>query len=168
MRGKPASRKIDRKKSMRQLTRRSWRGDNLAAHLFTDLTAETDTAWKKPLEKLTAGDLFILLSQRASLGKDAAYLLALAVEQVEKDPLALGRSYPGELHTALGFLDGELWADQPDLACRWTATLIAAAANRRSLKAHHRDILDLTLKMACLQHPFVDAAVKAPKKKLKR
>jgi hypothetical protein len=168
MKDKPAPRKIDRKKSMRQLTRRAWRGDNLAAQLFTDLAEETEVAWKKPLTQLTVGDLFILLSQRASLGQNAAYLLLLAVERVEKEPLAMERSFPGELQTALALLDDELWSQQPDLAGRWLVTLIAAAARRKSLKGHHRDILDSTLEMARLQHPFVAAAFKLAKKKVKR
>ena len=157
--------KPDYKKSMRQLTGRAWRGDNAAAALFEEVDDQSKAAWSKPLAALTSGDLHLLLSQRASLGRDVAHLLPLAVERIESDPLAPGQFFPGELLTSLGMLDEKLWRARPDLAARWAAALIRASEMRRSLSKQDREILDTTLEMTRMMHPFVEAAFKIAKKK---
>ena len=65
---------------------------------------------RKPLADFTVEDLRIMIGQKISL----SYLVPLAVERLEEEPLAAGDYYPGDLlHVVL--LAGEaFWAGHPD------------------------------------------------------
>ncbi len=64
-------------------------------------------------------------------------LRALAV--VERDPLASGGRFPGDVLRALMLLPGRAWARHPTLYERYRAALRAGALARRALPPHERD-----------------------------
>ncbi|MGW7532409.1 contact-dependent growth inhibition system immunity protein [Amycolatopsis sp. NPDC054798] len=65
---------------------------------------------RKPLGQLTVEDLRILLGQNVG----TEHILPLGLRKLEKDPLAEGDYYPGDLLVAAMKLPVESWAKHPD------------------------------------------------------
>jgi hypothetical protein len=81
---------FDRAKSLQELEQHNW-GD--PAPTDTPLVTKCMLLRRKPLGEFTAGDLRMMIGQQISL----SYLIVLAVEQLELDPLVEGTVYPGDL-----------------------------------------------------------------------
>ena len=65
---------------------------------------------KVPLEKLSAGDCRVLLTQ----GIGTRYVLSIALDDVETDPLIEGDYYPGDLLLALLREPSDSWSRDKD------------------------------------------------------
>ena len=67
---------------------------------------------RKPLRDFTVEDLRIMIGQNFSL----EYLIPLALEHLQREPLAEGDFYPGDLlGCVLGRVEPEFWQKRPDL-----------------------------------------------------
>jgi hypothetical protein len=65
---------------------------------------------RKPLNEFTIEDLRIMIGQGVGL----PYLIPMAVERLEADPLAAGDFYPGALLSAVLRTDVIFWQNHPD------------------------------------------------------
>jgi CDI immunity proteins len=66
---------------------------------------------RKPLDEFTAEDLRIMIGQNIGLN----YLLPLAIEHLEENPLASGDFYRGDLLKNVLSIDLHFWREYPDL-----------------------------------------------------
>jgi len=80
----------------------------------TPLAAEALRLRTVPVASLTAEDLRLLIGQQVGL----SVLVPLAVQQLQRDPLAEGDYYPGDLLASLLRLPASFWAANPALAGR--------------------------------------------------
>lgn len=90
---------------------------------------------KKPIDKCSVEDLRIMIGQDMGL----VYLLPMALERLEADPLSEGDMYPGDLVLAVTHVKERFYRDQADLAQRAKA---AAQAAIGSLGEEDRDLID--------------------------
>jgi len=77
----------------------------------TRLMATVRALRRKPLDRLTAEDLRLLIRQDVGL----PHLLPRAVEVLRIDPLTEGDMYEGDLLAAVLTRSAEVWRDFPDL-----------------------------------------------------
>jgi hypothetical protein len=80
----------------------------------TRLAAEVLRLRTVPVADLTTENLRLLIGQQVGL----SVLVPLAVQQLQRDPLAEGDYYPGDLLASLLRLPASFWADNPALAGR--------------------------------------------------
>jgi hypothetical protein len=80
----------------------------------TRLVTEVHRLRTVPLTDLTVENLRLLIGQQVG----PAWLVPLAVEQLERRPLAEGDCYPGDLLRAVLRLPAWFWAAHPELARR--------------------------------------------------
>src|SRR5262249_2428107 len=97
---------FDRRKSLQELEQDDWGEPTYDSYLVTTV----HRLRRKPLAEFTVEDLRIMIGQKISL----SFLIPLAVERLEEEPLAAGHHYGGDLlHVVL--LTGEaFWASHPD------------------------------------------------------
>ncbi len=69
---------------------------------------------RKPLAEFTTEDLRIMIGQQISL----PYLIPLALERLEVEPLVEGRCYPGDLLSAVLKVDRAFWSEHAGLRQR--------------------------------------------------
>ena len=74
---------------------------------------------RKPIEEFTVEDLRIMIGQQICL----RWLMPLALDVLEKDPLAEGDFFPGDLLSAVLRPTAEYWAGEPQLRSRLSAVL---------------------------------------------
>ncbi len=74
------------------------------------LVATVHRLRRKPLSDFTVEDLRIVIGQGIGL----PFLIPLAVERLEEEPLAAGDFYPGDLLQAVLRTDVGFWAHHPD------------------------------------------------------
>jgi hypothetical protein len=88
----------------------------------TRLVATVHDLRRKPLGMLDVEDLRVMLGQQIGV----PFLVPLALDALEQDPLAEGDFYPGDLlNTVLRRVPAEYWGAHPDEASRLRA--VAAA-----------------------------------------
>jgi len=66
---------------------------------------------RKPLKDFTVEDLRIMIGQNIGLH----FLLPLAIERLEENPLAAGDHYPGDLLASILRIEARFWRERPDL-----------------------------------------------------
>jgi hypothetical protein len=74
---------------------------------------------RKPLSQFTVEDLRVMIGQDIGL----PWLVPLALEALERDPLAEGDFYPGDLLVSLLRVSPAFWTHQPDAKLRVLAIL---------------------------------------------
>lgn len=96
---------FDRDKSILQLKREQFRDP------FWDFSVFPSGFWlrKVPLNNLTETDMWVLIRQ--SIGLD--YVILLAIERLELDPLVKCRQRPGDLLSAVFWADALVWKRHP-------------------------------------------------------
>ncbi len=97
---------FDRRKSLQELEQDDWGEPTYSSHLVTAV----HRLRRKPLAEFTVEDLRIVIGQRVGL----PFLIPLAVERLEEDPLAAGDFYPGDLLQAVVRAGEGFWASHPD------------------------------------------------------
>lgn len=106
-----------RDQSLEQLEDARW-GD--APPDATYLIATVHELRRKPIGLLDAEDLRLLLGQREGV----PFLVPLAIELLERDPLTEGDFHPGDLlSTVLRRVPAEYWAAHPDESARLDAVV---------------------------------------------
>ncbi len=97
---------FDRRKSLQELDHDDWGEPTYHSHLVTTC----HRLRQKPLAEFTVEDLRIMIGQRIGL----PFLVPLAVERLEEEPLAAGDFYPGDLLQAVLRAGETFWVDHPD------------------------------------------------------
>jgi hypothetical protein len=82
-----------------------------------------------PIGEFSSGDLRLVISQQRGLG----YLVPLALDRLENDPLVEGELYPGDLLMALESVPGRMWAEHPEWRERLRAILDQAQSRLRMI-----------------------------------
>src|SRR5438132_3871844 len=97
---------FDRNKSLQELERRDWdepTHDSNLAKACHDLR-------KKRLIEFTVENLRLMIGQAIGL----AYLIPIALDRIEEEPLAEGDLYPGDLLTTVLKIDETFWNSNPE------------------------------------------------------
>ncbi len=97
---------FDRSKSLNELEGHDWGEPTFDSYLVVTC----HRLRRKPLIEFTVEDLRIMIGQQISL----PYLVPLAVERLEADPLAAGHYYPGDLLAVVVRVDESFWDSHAD------------------------------------------------------
>lgn len=98
---------IERNKSLQELDKQEWRNDDFPSSLVLTCSALR----RKPLREFTVEDLRIMIGQNLSL----SYLVPLAIEHLQRDPLVAGDFFPGDLLANVLNVQPSFWRMRPDL-----------------------------------------------------
>jgi len=94
---------FNRRQSLQQLEKSDWGEPTYHSSLVRTCHALR----RKPLAEFTVEDLRIMIGQQISL----PYLIPLALERLEVEPLAEGSYYPGDLLPAVLKVDQTFWSE---------------------------------------------------------
>ena len=97
---------FDRRKCLQELEQEDWGEPPYDSYLITTV----HQLRRKPLSEFTVEDLRIMTGQGIGL----PFLIPLAVEYLENEPLVGGDFYPGDLLRAVLGVVEPFWADHPD------------------------------------------------------
>jgi len=109
---------FDRGKSLQELEGCDWGEPTYHSYLVTTI----HRLRRLPLKDFSAEDLRLGIGQNVGL----PFLMPLAVEWLEREPLAEGDYFPGDLLTAVLWIDGSFWPGHPDLLRRIREVLVQA------------------------------------------
>lgn len=84
-------------------------------------------------------------------GSDLPAIVPVALAVIERDPLATGGSFPGDLVRALMEISGHFWSRNPRLYERYVRALRASAIARRALPREERMVFWSALRAADLR-----------------
>jgi len=98
---------FDRRKSLQDLERDDWGEPDYDSHLVQTC----HRLRRVPLADLTIEDLRIMVGQKIGL----QFLVPLALEMLEKDPLAEGNYYRGDLLNVVLDIPGSFWNVHVDM-----------------------------------------------------
>ena len=101
---------FDKTKSLEELDQHAWGEPAYDSYLVTTV----HRLRRKPLSEFSVEDLRIMIDQQIGL----PFLIPLAVECLEVEPLAGGDLYAGDLLQAVLRADEAIWGDHPDLVQR--------------------------------------------------
>jgi hypothetical protein len=97
----------ERGKSLQELEGQDWGDGDFPSYLVRTSHALR----RKPLRDFTVEDLRIMIGQNFSL----YYLVPLAIEHLQRDPLAAGDFYDGDLLASVLKVKSGFWQKRPDL-----------------------------------------------------
>jgi hypothetical protein len=97
---------FDRSKTLQEIEQHDWGEPTYDSYLVTTC----HRLRRKPLDEFTAEDLRIMIGQKVSL----PILMPLAVEWLEREPLAAGHYNEGALLAAVTTVGDDFWANHPD------------------------------------------------------
>lgn len=107
---------FDRRKSLQEIERCDW-----GEPTFRSTLVETCHRLRRtPLEEFTAENFRMMIGQKISL----PILIPLAVEWLEREPLASGDCYTGDLLAAVTTVPDDFWAGHADSLQRVRAILV--------------------------------------------
>lgn len=98
---------FDRTKSLQELEQHDWGEPTYDSYLVTTI----HSLRRKPLNQFAVEDLRIMIGQKIGL----PFLLPLAVEHLEAEPLVAGDLYPGDLLSAVVGVDEAFWLEHRSL-----------------------------------------------------
>jgi hypothetical protein len=98
---------VDLKKSLQELEGQDWGEPNYDSHLVRTC----HSLRRIPIDEFTVEDLRIMIGQGISL----PILVPLAIEQLEREPLAAGDSFEGDLFAAVANVEKGFWINRIDL-----------------------------------------------------
>ena len=98
---------FDTSQSLEQLENDVWPHQSYPTYVVQ----ESQRLRKLPVGELDAEGLRLLIGQRIGL----EYVVPLALEKVEANPLVQGRNYSGDLLVGLLGVPAEFWCKQPEL-----------------------------------------------------
>ena len=96
-----------RSKTLQELENSDWGEPTYDSYLVSTV----HRLRRKPLKEFTIEDLRILIGQNVGL----PYLLPLAIERLEENPLAEGDYYPGDLLKSVLIIEESFWRTRLDL-----------------------------------------------------
>jgi hypothetical protein len=125
---------FDRTKCLQELEHDDWGEPTFSSHLVTTC----HRLRRKPLSEFSVEDLRILIGQGIGL----RFLMPLAIDRLEQEPLVEGDFYPGDLLTAVLRTDESFWAGHPECLKR-ARTIVRRVKDRApSLEQPVRESLD--------------------------
>lgn len=130
-----------RDKTLQELEGQDWGEPPFPSHLVRTCHALR----RKPLRDFTVEDLRIMIGQNISL----TYLIPLAIEQLQRDPLVSGDYYPGDLLQNVLRVKSDFWETQPLLRRAVQEIVVQSSSlpeNAQLPKALHQALL-------AFQHP---------------
>lgn len=98
---------FDRRKSLQELERDDWGEPDYDTHLVQTC----HRLRRVPLADFTAGDLRIMIGQKISL----LFLVPLALEKLQEDPLVEAHYYPGDLLNVVLDFPETFWSVHTDM-----------------------------------------------------
>lgn len=98
---------FDRRKSLQELENDDWGKPDCDSHLMRTCHRLRHV----PLEDFETGDLRIMIGQQISL----FFLVPLALEKLEEDPLVEGNYYSGDLLKVVLEVPAQFWNLHPDM-----------------------------------------------------
>ena len=101
---------FDRNRSIEELEGVDWGEPNYDSSLVTTC----HRLRRKPLNRFTEEDLRIMIGQKISL----PYLIPLAVERLEEDPLVEACFFRGDLLAVVLRVEEPFWSDHPEMFMR--------------------------------------------------
>jgi hypothetical protein len=128
---------FDRNRWLQELEQHDWGEPNYQSNLVQTV----HRLRRKPLDEFTVEDLRIVIGQKISL----SYLVLLAVECLEKEPLVSGDFYPGDLLAAVLSAGDEFWASHADSYQRTCKIVGRVKGLRPSLGESERPLVVKTL-----------------------
>jgi hypothetical protein len=131
---------VDRNKSLQELEGDDWGEPIYDSHLVQTC----HNLRRKPLIEFTVEDLRLMIGQAIGL----AYLIPLALDRLEKEPLAEGDLYPGDLLTAVLKIDEQSWFSNRDLLQRFGRIVQQIKESLPSLAEADRRVLLEALEQA--------------------
>lgn len=99
------NRDFDMRESLEELEAADWGEPTYDSHLVT----KVHRLRRKPLAEFTVEDLRIMIGQKVGL----AFLVPLAIERLELEPLVAGDYYPGDLLQSVLRINRAFWVDHP-------------------------------------------------------
>jgi hypothetical protein len=96
---------FDRRRTLQELEQQDWGEPTY----HSSLVRTCHRLRRKPLNEFSVEDLRIMIGQQISL----QYLIPLALEHLEADPLAEGDYYPGDLLEMVLKADAAFWEENP-------------------------------------------------------
>jgi hypothetical protein len=132
---------FDRAKSLQELEGKDWGEPTYSSHLVT----ECHRLRRVPLQDFTAGDLRIMIGQQIGL----PYLIPLAIESLQSDPLIEGDFYRGDLLVSVLRVESPFWSDHPDCRQQVTDIVSRAFSVLTTLDVIERKITEESLTAAC-------------------
>ena len=97
---------FDRRKSLQELEQDDWGKPTFDSHLVRTC----HRLRQMPIEDFETEDLRIMIGQQISL----MFLIPLAIEKLEADPLVEGNDYPGDLLNAVLAVPANFWSVHTD------------------------------------------------------
>ncbi len=134
-------RDVDGRRSLQELEQWDWGEPTYDS----GLVIKVHRLRRKPLAEFANEDLRLLIGQQVGL----RYLVPLAVETLEQDPLAQGDLYPGGLLQAVARIDWEFWSYHLDSFHRMRAVIERVRALLPSLEEYDRETVVEALAGAC-------------------
>jgi hypothetical protein len=110
--------RFDLSKSLQELEEGDW-GEPTHE---SGLVATCHRLRRKPLSEFTIEDLRVMIGQGIGL----SYLIPLALERMEEEPLAEGDYFPGDLLAAVSRVDEAFWKAEADSAQRIRQVVLRA------------------------------------------
>ena len=101
---------FDANKSLQELEGNDWGEPKFGSHLATT----THHLRRKPLAQFNAEELRMMIGQRIGL----PFLVPLALDRLEDEPLAAGDFYSGDLLAAVLRAGDAYWTEHPDCSQR--------------------------------------------------
>jgi len=105
----------ERSRTLDELDPPVWGEPTFDSHLVTTCHALR----RKPLREFSVEDLRIMIDQRIGL----SWMIPLALEALEAEPLAEGDLYPGDLLAAVLSVEADRWSGEPVWRTRTAAVL---------------------------------------------
>lgn len=128
------SHEIDIARSLQELEGDDWGEPDLESHLVQTC----HRLRRKRLIELTPEDLRIMIGQGIGL----RYLVPLALERLEADPLTEGDFYPGDLLTAVLRVDDSFWTAHLDLVSQTKTIAGRAKASLGDMDIAQREFIE--------------------------
>lgn len=132
--------RFDKSKSLEELEGVIWNEPTWSSHVIT----ECHKLRKIPLSDLTPEELRLLIGQNVSLD----YLIPLALELLNADPLVEGDCYCGDLLNAVLRADSHFWVKNSDLRGKASSIAASAVSKLHSLEQDERTTTEETIKCA--------------------
>lgn len=122
-----------RKQTLQELEGQDWGEPTFGSHLVETI----HRLRRKPIGEFTVEDLRIVIGQNEGL----QFLMPIAIEALERAPLAEGDFYPGDLLQALLRVDPGYWTARPDLVLGMRGILAQVQTILPELEPEDRDSL---------------------------
>ena len=130
---------FDRRKTLTELEGKDWGPPNFDSHLVTTI----HQLRHKPLEQFSVEDLRINIGQNIAL----EWLLPMAIERLQDDPLVEGDFYRGDLLNAVLQIESSFWSDHRELRGIVAQIAQQATVRRRELDEIEVEALEQALKV---------------------